>query len=90
MSTTGVRRDDTNGIASVKDVDLKLEAVVIPVSNVDRAREFDGSLGWRVDADSRSITASGASGSHRPARGVRFNSARTSRRPRPARPGAFT
>ena len=30
MSTTGVRRDDTNGIASVKDVDPKLEVVVIP------------------------------------------------------------
>ena len=28
--TTGVRSDDTNGIASVKDVDLKLEVVVIP------------------------------------------------------------
>jgi hypothetical protein len=57
MSTTGVRRDDTNGIASVKDVDLKLEVVVIPASNVDRAKEFDGSLGWRLDGTSRSITA---------------------------------
>jgi catechol 2,3-dioxygenase-like lactoylglutathione lyase family enzyme len=32
-------------------VDLKLEAVVIPVSNVDRAKEFYGNLGWRLDAD---------------------------------------
>jgi catechol 2,3-dioxygenase-like lactoylglutathione lyase family enzyme len=32
-------------------VDLKLEAVVIPVSNVDRAKEFYGKLGWRLDAD---------------------------------------
>ena len=31
--------------------DLKLEAVVIPVSDVDRAKEFYGDLGWRLDAD---------------------------------------
>lgn len=29
----------------------KLEAVVIPVSNVDPAKEFYGRLGWRLDAD---------------------------------------
>ena len=32
-------------------VDMKLEVVVIPVSDVDRAKEFYGGLGWRVDAD---------------------------------------
>jgi len=32
-------------------VDEKLEVVVIPVSDADRAREFYGSLGWRLDAD---------------------------------------
>lgn len=32
-------------------VDMKLEVVVIPVSDVDRAAEFYGKLGWRVDAD---------------------------------------
>ena len=31
--------------------DMKLEIVVIPVSNVDRAKEFYGRLGWRLDAD---------------------------------------
>jgi len=31
--------------------DMKLEAVVIPVSDVDRAKQFYGSLGWRLDAD---------------------------------------
>ena len=31
--------------------DLKLEVVVIPVADVDRAKEFYGSLGWRLDAD---------------------------------------
>jgi catechol 2,3-dioxygenase-like lactoylglutathione lyase family enzyme len=32
-------------------VDLKLEVVVIPVADVDRAKRFYGSLGWRLDAD---------------------------------------
>jgi catechol 2,3-dioxygenase-like lactoylglutathione lyase family enzyme len=40
------------GNALVKSrVDLKLEVVVIPVSDVDRAKEFYGRLGWRLDAD---------------------------------------
>ena len=34
-----------------RSVDLKLEVVVIPVSDVDRAKEFYGALGWRLDAD---------------------------------------
>ena len=37
--------------ASVARVDMKLEVVVIPVSDVDRAKEFYGRLGWRLDAD---------------------------------------
>jgi hypothetical protein len=32
-------------------VDTKLEVVVIPVSDVDHAKAFYGSLGWRLDAD---------------------------------------
>jgi catechol 2,3-dioxygenase-like lactoylglutathione lyase family enzyme len=32
-------------------VDLKLEAVVIPVADVDRAKQFYADLGWRLDAD---------------------------------------
>jgi catechol 2,3-dioxygenase-like lactoylglutathione lyase family enzyme len=34
-----------------RGVDMKLEVVVIPVSDVDRAKRFYGSLGWRLDAD---------------------------------------
>src|ERR1700712_5049234 len=30
---------------------MKLEVVLIPVSNVDRAKEFYARLGWRLDAD---------------------------------------
>ncbi|HEX5574811.1 MAG TPA: VOC family protein, partial [Gemmatimonadales bacterium] len=44
-------RDDESGIASVKSIDLKLEAVVIPVSDVDSAKNFYSMLGWRLDAD---------------------------------------
>ena len=51
MSTMEVRSDDGGGMASVKSVDMKLEVVVIPVSDVDRAKEFYGRLGWRLDAD---------------------------------------
>jgi catechol 2,3-dioxygenase-like lactoylglutathione lyase family enzyme len=36
---------------SIGIVDTKLEIVVIPVSDVDRAKEFYGRLGWRLDAD---------------------------------------
>ena len=36
---------------SVGNVDMKLEVVVIPVSDVDRARDFYVNLDWRVDAD---------------------------------------
>ena len=32
-------------------MDMKLEVVVIPVSDVDRAKQFYGRLGWRLDAD---------------------------------------
>jgi catechol 2,3-dioxygenase-like lactoylglutathione lyase family enzyme len=31
--------------------DMKLEIVVLPVSDVDRAKRFYGGLGWRLDAD---------------------------------------
>jgi catechol 2,3-dioxygenase-like lactoylglutathione lyase family enzyme len=37
--------------AKARTVDMKLEVVVIPVSDVDRAKRFYGGLGWRLDAD---------------------------------------
>ena len=40
MSTTKVRSND-----------MKFEIVVIPVSDVDRAKDFYGRLGWRLDAE---------------------------------------
>src|SRR3954471_4245739 len=37
--------------ASAAKVDMKLEVVVIAVSDVDRAKDFYGRLGWRLDID---------------------------------------
>ena len=37
--------------SSARTVDMKFEIVVIPVSDVDRAKQFYGGLGWRLDAD---------------------------------------
>jgi catechol 2,3-dioxygenase-like lactoylglutathione lyase family enzyme len=51
MGATEVRGSGADGSASVGSVDLKFEVVVIPVSDVDRAKEFYGGLGWRLDAD---------------------------------------
>jgi catechol 2,3-dioxygenase-like lactoylglutathione lyase family enzyme len=49
MSANEVRSNDA---ATGSRVDTKLEIVVIPVSDVDRAKEFyGGKLGWRQDAD---------------------------------------
>ena len=36
-------------------IDTKLEVIVIPVSNVDRTKEFYTKLGWRLDADVASL-----------------------------------
>ena len=51
MSATQVPRSDAGPDATVKKVELKLEVVVIPVSDVDRAKAFYAGLGWRLDAD---------------------------------------
>jgi catechol 2,3-dioxygenase-like lactoylglutathione lyase family enzyme len=45
------REPEPNEKPGAKTVDLKFEIVVIPVSNVDRAKEFYSKLGWRLDAD---------------------------------------
>jgi predicted enzyme related to lactoylglutathione lyase len=50
MSGTQVRSDAT-GIATIRNVDMNLEVVVIPVSDPDRAKMFYASIGWRLDAD---------------------------------------
>jgi catechol 2,3-dioxygenase-like lactoylglutathione lyase family enzyme len=50
MSMTEIHSSD---VSEIGNVDLKLEVVVIPVSDIDRAKEFYSKLGWRLDADFR-------------------------------------
>ena len=42
---------ETTKIAKVEPVDMKLEVVLLGVSDVDRAKAFYENLGWRLDAD---------------------------------------
>jgi len=51
MSSTPVRNEAAPEPSTVRAVDLKLEVVVIPVSDVERAKQFYLGLGWRLDAD---------------------------------------
>src|SRR5205807_5272918 len=46
-----VDQDVANTNPKPAPIDMKFEIVVIPVSNVDRAKDFYAKLGWRLDAD---------------------------------------
>ena len=79
MSTTQVSSDASEN-AGVKNVDMKLEVVTIPVSDVDRTTEFYVGLGWRQDVTPPGsgivqLTPSGSSCS------VQFGTNRTSAAP---------
>src|SRR5919112_1600469 len=50
MSSVEVSKQ-TEAAPQAKPVDMKLEVVVIPVSDVDRAKAFYENLGWRLDID---------------------------------------
>src|SRR3954447_19713140 len=43
--------DTSAEVSVVGTIDMKFEVVVIPVSDVDRAKDFYAKLGWRLDAD---------------------------------------
>ena len=51
MSTAEASSSEARGSAGIGRVGMNLEVVVIPVSDVNRAKEFYGNLGWRLDAD---------------------------------------
>ena len=51
MSSTQISSEQTTRTPNAATVALKLEVVILPVSDVDRAKRFYGSLGWRLDAD---------------------------------------
>src|ERR1700761_4320057 len=50
MSSTKANTAST-GTSDDSVIDLRLEVVVIPVSDVDRAKDFYAGLGWRLDGD---------------------------------------
>ena len=49
--STQIKTEQATKTPSAATIDTKLEVVVIPVSDVDRAKSFYESLGWRLDAD---------------------------------------
>jgi catechol 2,3-dioxygenase-like lactoylglutathione lyase family enzyme len=51
MSSTHTSNEQATPVTGAAPVDTKFEAVVIPVSDVDRAKRFYESLRWRLDAD---------------------------------------
>jgi catechol 2,3-dioxygenase-like lactoylglutathione lyase family enzyme len=50
-TTTQARSEAAAETPRARALDMKLEVVVIPVSDVDRGKRFYDSLGWRLDAD---------------------------------------
>jgi catechol 2,3-dioxygenase-like lactoylglutathione lyase family enzyme len=51
MSSRQVNSQGDATAAGAAVVDMKLEVVVVPVSDVDRSKDFYSRLGWRLDAD---------------------------------------
>jgi len=51
MRIVEARSEVANQIPQAQRIDMKFEAAVIPVADVDRAKRFYGNLGWRLDAD---------------------------------------
>jgi catechol 2,3-dioxygenase-like lactoylglutathione lyase family enzyme len=51
MSSIDVRSETSAVSPEARPMNMKLEVVIIPVSDVDRAKRFYESLGWHLDAD---------------------------------------
>ncbi len=51
MSNPQSRNEEGSSVPSAAKVDFKVEVVMLPVSDVDRAKRFYENLGWRLDAD---------------------------------------
>jgi catechol 2,3-dioxygenase-like lactoylglutathione lyase family enzyme len=51
MTSTEGSTETSMETPEVGTIDMKLEVVTLPVSDVDRAKSFYQSLGWRLDAD---------------------------------------
>src|SRR3954470_3594401 len=51
MSSTDVDTGTSTEVAELSTIDMGLEVVTVPVADVDRAKSFYESLGWRMDID---------------------------------------
>src|ERR687890_1599485 len=51
MSSSEVGTANSTETAEISTIDMGLEVVTVPVSDVERAKRFYQSLGWRLDAD---------------------------------------
>jgi catechol 2,3-dioxygenase-like lactoylglutathione lyase family enzyme len=51
MSSTETNPGASTAIREAGTIDMKLEVITIPVSDLDRSKSFYESLGWRLDAD---------------------------------------
>src|SRR5689334_8014825 len=51
MSTVLMSNEHTTNAPHAATMDMKLEVVVVPVSDVERAKRFYLRMGWRLDAD---------------------------------------
>jgi catechol 2,3-dioxygenase-like lactoylglutathione lyase family enzyme len=51
MSSTDVTRGTSTETPELSTIDMALEVVTVPVSDVDEAKRFYQSLGWRLDID---------------------------------------
>jgi catechol 2,3-dioxygenase-like lactoylglutathione lyase family enzyme len=51
MASTDASSSTSNQMPEAGTVEMKLEVVTLPVSDVDRAKRFYQGLGWRLDAD---------------------------------------
>jgi catechol 2,3-dioxygenase-like lactoylglutathione lyase family enzyme len=51
MSSTDVTTDPSTQVPDAGTIDMKIEVITLPVSDLDRAKAFYQGLGWRLDAD---------------------------------------
>ena len=56
MSTKPIRSNDATSKTGIAKDDMKLEVVIIPVSDVDRAQDFYRRVGWRQDLTPPGVT----------------------------------
>ena len=51
MNSTQMQRESAIPNPKAQPAEMKIEVIVIPVSDVDRAKRFYSELGWRLDLD---------------------------------------